>query len=496
MVYTIGNKSGEIKRLPITLLSNVSSSLFPDNTATDFTNVLPDTVVKSTSIESMGMRIRAIYVSKYSEMNEDAIKRKHFEPMMIMISAIEGQRVNERTLPILTIANVREACKTNARSSLSKYCYVSFGNAPVMTVNQDMINRLRVRLITTSGKTYPLWNDALVVPTIIEIEFLSMNADREFTITCMSHGTNLLYHEYNTLTKFTSKMGSHMDFSSWEVALQSISMPPFLKRGEELTLMWNYSNEVQMPSDADDRWRTVRIIFSRKYATRKDIFEEVTRQLDADLFNQNKLDFSQDNIEQWQLKNNYENTAVHIKLNTPMCAVTGWPNYFLLNSNMPKIVDITERSEDDLVQVPELAFLYCSLSKDTIIGEQRGNLLSIVPMNAFLNDGLPDKGASLFEPKNLLFHEIESGTFININFEMKRADGKSFALLPSLPSEYNEMSGGCVISLHFRPKNKGGEEAFMQTQNELLRTKRNADPNSHMFSSKKIKYKRSYNYNI
>jgi len=492
MVYVIGSADNEIKTLPITLLSNMSSELFPNNTATDFTNLLPEMIKRGNSIDSMGLRVKSIFVSKYSEINDDGKRRKHYEPMLIMINCIEGQLVNSQTIPVLAIANVREASKEAWRYPQAKYCQVSLSDRPIMTVTLAAINRLRIQLITHSGEVYPLWNNNLVVPTILEIELISMEGvnNRDYTITCMSHGSNMAYYGQNSLTAFRSTLGRYVNMETWEVGMQSISMPPFLTKGDLLTFWWNYEDTRKMPDESSETWRKVEIIFGEKYVKREDIFDELTRQLSLNAFVQGeggeKIEFSQSDEGSWEFKNNVINTNVHIKLNPPMAAILDFPEYDLLRPNTPEGKHVStvspQCSPDDLIQPPEIAFMYSTLASDNIVGNQRVNLLAIVPMNIFLNQNLPNRGATIYEPKNVIFHRVKPGSIQSITFELKRADGKDFILLPTLKQQYNESSGGCVVTLHFRPPN---------SEVRKRRIERSVGDDSGS-SNKKYKYKANY----
>jgi len=494
----VGNAHGQIKKLSITLLSNVSSKLFPHNTAVDFTNDLASTILKSEDIDSLGVRIKSIYLSKYSEINEDGRKIKHYEPLNILLSGVQGQRVNDYTLPVLAVANVRKACD-EAKGGKNKYCHVSFDRAPIIALNQSVINRLRIQLTTNSGEKYPLWNNGLIVPTVIELEILSMSEESDFTITCMSHGSNSLYYESNQLTKFTCNLGRYVDLASWEVGLQSISLPPFLRKGEKMIMKWIYNEGEERPDERDSAWSVVEVELKNQFNKREDIFDEITRQMSFTPNNTNtdgseKIEFYQTDEGEWQLKNNVVNTTVHLYCNPPMAEIMGIGEWNILRSNQENDTHITtlppEVSASHLIQTPEIAFLYTSVVKENIVGDQSVNLLAVIPMNNFLGDNLPDKGASIYEPKNILFHEVKEGQYVQINFELRRADGSPFVLLPSLSSEYNRTSGGCVVTLHFKPKEINSYTYKLTEKLSLanVRKRRSADNGEDQLPGKKIKY--------
>lgn len=499
MSVVLGKTSyGEINKLAITLVSNVSSKLYPNNTATDFTNNLAFAISKSEDTEYIGVRIKSIYLSKYSEVDEDGIKIKHYEPLSIRLSGLQGQIVNDYTEPVLAVANVRKAF---AKSGKVKYCHVTFDRSPVVRINQPLITHLRIQLTTNSGEKYPLWNNQLIVPTIVELDLLAMNDESEFTITCMSHGSNEAFFEANSLTNFQSRLGRFLELGSWEVGLQSIALPPFLKRGEKMILKWIYFQGDERPDMDDANWRIIEIPLKNNLVKREDVFDEITRQMSMTAYNtladgREKLEFWQSDEGKWTLKNNVPQSDVHVYANAPMCEILHCPQWQILKPNQEDGTHITEissrASAADLIQTPEIAFLYASLVKENMVGEQNVNLLSVVPMNEFLMDSLPDRGASIYEPQNIIYREIKEKSYTQLSFELRRADGRPFVLLPSLYTEYNQNSGGCVVTLHFRPR-EINRYTFKSTEKLSLtnsRKRRSADDRE-IVGGKKVRYSAS-----
>lgn len=457
MVFIIGNTRGETHSISVTLASNACSQLYVANTATKFTNRLPTSIEKGNSIRSMGVRIKNLYVCKYSEVPGSVSKKKHYEPMYVMLSGIQGQIVNNSKQCVLAIANVRNAC-SEAKGRNGEYCSVSFSDAPILDLNYTILNHLSVELCTSLGERYPLWNQGLIVPTILEIEIMSVSTNRDFTITSMSHGANFRLYETNTLASFRNNIGQHMNFESWEVALQSIAIPPFLRLGKKLKFSWSIDNEEI--SGAPESWRHIEITYTPQLETREDVFrllDQMIEQHDRNKQLGERLLFYKDEREGiWLFRLELIRTTCHVKCNAPMGVILGLPldHTFMVDSETDRATRrIPAHCEpEDLIQIPEISFLYSSCVKRNLVGDKMAHLLAVIPMNIFLNDTLPGRGATIYEPKNLTFHDTVEGEISHIDFSLRRADGAKFIILPSVDQHYIDQSGGSIVTLHFRPR--------------------------------------------
>jgi len=524
MSCVIGNNHGEIKRLNITLLSNANTKIF-NNTVTKFTNRTFAPIEKSADLPAVGVRLKKIFVSKYSEINENGQKERHYEPMCIRLGNSEHQLSTMRENALLAQANVRSGWESS-KGRYSKYSYLSFDNAPIVKITSFPITYLSIELTTMTGQIYPLWNNEKVVPTIVELEIMSISTTRDFTISCMSHAYNGLIYQNNTLTKFTSNLGEPIDLSSWEVALQSITLPPFLKIKDELIMKFGFGSELPDVNN-EANWVTIKIVHVTQYKTKSDIIEKIIDALQTSVKNQIeeeeeeeekdeneeeeeeeeeveegniipkptiKLSISKEETgNHYYISNNIPNTNVYIRLNSPMAAILELTEEITLTPNMSDkthtsiLEGLSYGKINEVIQVPEIVFLYSTVVKANMVGDQLVNLLGVIPMNTFLDSKSPNRGGIMFEPKNLTFHDTIEGSVSALNFVMKRPDGNLFTILPTGKLDYVQNSGGCVITLNFRPK-KLNEYSYKVTENLVTLNKKRKGKASQSLRNYKKKF--------
>lgn len=471
MSLVIGHGPDEVPSVTITLLSNASLDLFPQNRNTNFTNALRSELKVGEYAKRLVVQIRKIFIPTKLLTTEN-IPTEPVNIMQIQLRDVEAQFVNSSPATILASFDLKKASAKEYKTSVD-YITHEFHDSPWVSLINSEAKYFSVTLTTVTGTEYPLVDN--LPPVLLEMNVQSDQASHpELTVYCASH-TELAKNLYpqNTLSNFSSKLVKPMALNEWEVALASITLPALRKVGEELKarISFCFSAGVVATSLTYDNDRAVTYEYSiKKTDTFKDICEAFETLLANDPQWNEKVIFGRRKVGPdgeavwiaWAVSE--RNSHLMIRFNPLLSALLGRgykqtttivkttkPQDIVQKKRIDRInLAIKDYNPQDLTTAP-LGMLYCNIVKPTPVGDTLSNLLDMIPMSAFEEEGARQMKQKMYKPKRLNYREINSHEFNEIQFKLCRPDGQEFSLIAIDPQTMVDTLGA-VVELRFRPK--------------------------------------------
>ena len=112
-----------------------------------------------------------------------------------------------------------------------------------------------------------------------------------------------------------------------------------------------------------------------------------------------------------------------------------------------KFVPRTSKEVDYMnrVRPTPLSLLYCDIVRHSIVGDERGALLQLVPVEDFFGKDT----AVHYVPRQLIFHPVVPYKIKNIRFQMFQTDGTKNNLVSDITQSRR---GSMIVTLLFRRK--------------------------------------------
>lgn len=191
----------------ITILSNGSSEIYPDNKLTYFTNKLPN-ILTVYNREKWAISIKDITIS-----TGFIIKSK------IIHLICENIHENQNDT---TIVNSRIVATFSYRRGVNNVFYTEFPIANYFLLTTSLLSDLTFELVDDKGRRLRLFSGRA---TIINIELKKIKMDTYEKIIICSSKPNDIYPN-NNINDFTSVLPYTQDLiGSWEIALNSATYP-------------------------------------------------------------------------------------------------------------------------------------------------------------------------------------------------------------------------------------------------------------------------------
>jgi len=445
--------------MDVTLSSNGSLSHFPQNTLTTFTNVLPLPLYPRSGSSKLYIRAKRLLLSKRL-----TIAPKRLPPASqvghILIHELEVQAINSQRHPTLCQFNLIKALRDNSHKG-SNYLLFDFEHTPWLALRASPVTHLSIRLCNLLSQPLPLSEGPA---TLLQVEIATMNEEREFTVTCLSHSPfEAQLYPGNSPTSFRAKMPQEMTLDGWEVALAGISLPRgnLTTRRVTITVSLVDADVEETVSLNLDHFQHVEkrqlshIIKHLHYR-----FEKLKRGVKTFLF--------EDERGRWYLQNDMDHPMV-IKTNSLFNAIFDAPverTWRLEPGERKFIQPAGVTAHPDRARYPSVALLYCSIVEPNAVSSQMVPLMHIIPMHKLMAS--KDREV-LYEPQHLMFYPVKNQSFSDIELSLHTATGELYPLSykrpvsyrprnPNLMSDQEERgvfnAGGTVVTLLFRPRNK------------------------------------------
>jgi hypothetical protein len=480
-MLTIGRGHHETASLSMTLASNANPHVHSRNTLTEFTNVLPRSIIAGQHVSELFVQLKNVCISKrLTQKHRMKMKNKNYPLMLIYLQELEPQMVGHEKLPLLCTIDMNLVAQ-NKRNVFGKYIVIDFDKSPVLKLSKTHFQNLSIRITDAKGENYPL---AFGPPTLIQLDVSCSNMDREFTITCMSHPWGNQLFPNNNPAEFHSQLYKTMDLSNCEVALASIAVPRHIGADSTFSMFLSLVDDTEDTFDVADPEE--RCAVTGKISALKNI-REVLKQIWLALNDKPKLRAKVDIREPTRdapfffIINADPVKNLRISLNAVASRLLGWPTQaqqFLISRERsrspgasspagstpawlqlsgPTFTNFFDLDKPFLGTTADMIMVYCDKVKTSVVGHSMVNLLSIVPVvwNQSAEKDRPSQ--VVYEPQHLLYREVVEGNLTDIGFSLQRGDGEVLTMMEEAENEFQQC-GGTMITLRFRPKKTSGGE--------------------------------------
>lgn len=442
----------------ITLNSNSSIDSYPQNTATNFTNVLPHQM-QTYGGKKLFIRLRRLIMSyKFGE-----VLAQRTSHVKIHLTELEPQTVNTSYEKILAHFQFPPEDVINDEYALHDFEHGQFNELQSVPLHQ-----LTIKITDSNNQELPLWEEG--APTLLILELSDMDYSKQFVITCQSRG---LYgpelYPHNTLTKFTARLPQEFFLPDWEVAMLNMTYPPDLRHITSPTC--TIEVETDYFDDESRKW-TFKLI---DYASTAEFIYDIIQSIEQDEFwssiisvVQLKPNVSSVNegiqfivkpdpkvVKDWN-----ENNVVRFSFNDNMWHVFNSEILFNQSHLLHEDGKVTIKGLPDINRLlpSSVGMVYCDIVKPSPVGDHFAPLLQMVPLppskqRLYLeNQYQHKKNIGIYEPQHLIFHPLESKEFSDIKFEILQPDGSSHNLHGS-----EKYKAGMSFSLLFRMRDRNNK---------------------------------------
>jgi hypothetical protein len=476
-MLAIGHGHHETASLGITLASNANPHIRSKNTLTEFTNILPRSIIAGQHVSELFVQLKNVYISKRLT-TRYRVKKKPFPLMMIYLQELEPQMVGHEKLPLLCTIDMNLVAQ-NKRNVFGKYIVIDFDKSPVLKLSKTHFQNLSIKITDAKAENYPL---AFGPPTLIHLDVSCSNMAREFTITCMSHPWGNQLFPNNSPAEFHSQLYKTMDLSNCEVALASIAVPRHIAADSTFSMFLSFVDNTEDTFDVADTEE--RCAVTGRVSALKNV-REVLKQTWLALNEKPKLRAYVDIREPTRdepfffIVNAHPVKNLRISLNAVASRLLGWPtraHQFLISRERsrspgasspagstpawlqlsgPTFTNFFDLDKPFLGTTADMIMVYCDKVKTSVVGHSMVNLLSIVPIvwNQSAEKNRPSQ--VVYEPQHLVYREVVEGNLTDIGFSLRRGDGEVLTMMEEAEDEFKQC-GGTMITLRFRPKGTSG----------------------------------------
>ena len=436
----------------ICLISSGSRDVFPGNGPVHFANTFPNPLVDRADRRFV-IRLRYIainqeLIARYSDKTRFVVEISEIEPQF------DGRHLTSRlgAFPLgKAVENVRRS-RTPWNVIRRLYHEHSFRQAPALPLKFQTLKQLHVRITDDEGRdlSYHIPN---AVPTIIMIDLEEEDFDRgQFTVMCRSHGEGL--HTNNELHDFVSPLPSKLELKDYEVAVQSVVYPPYLREEtkpitlkvtvRKRTILFDYTYSVNLYNTPAFLARVMSDL-ERNPALNHQLHMEKDPDGDGSSYRLRRVQRTVSAVTP---------TLMHIQASPAFLEVMCGerearfvnPSTYLLPGDtltLPGMPDISRLAPISV------AMLECNMVTPNVIGGQRANMLMCVPI-LYERDGDQNR---LYEPQELIFQPVEEIPFASLHLKFTRPDREPcrFIVLP----EGGHRIKNIFVTLLFRKRMRG-----------------------------------------
>ena len=460
----------------ITLVSSGDLSQYPNNSLTQFTNSFPEALSPKLSM-FFRLRLRSIAISRHLKEPDP-----YSSVLKVFLKETERQ----------TAAGLFESClgsfDTSHAEEHGPYHFFEFENTPFVKIARSPLASLSV-FITNAINVQLQLNESY--PTFLLVEVTDERMPNQFQITCYSHlhsDTAEQLFPNNALEDFMVSLPNELELSNrWEMALASISFPSLMMdanlymvvagqtiyfpprnfKSVESALKYikrrfqgfYNAQEVTMRLGKSRSGRLNGLKFVRLNAQERE--EEAQRggpprdldEAEEDTEEMRRLDEVRRRMHH---EDSFTSEALPIRLSVGLMHMLGHENRntdygFILKFGRQNKVFVPRLAKKvdymNTVRPTPLSLLYCDIVRHSIVGDEKGALLQLIPVEDFFGK----KSAAHYVPRQLIFHPIVPYKIKNIRFQMFQTDGTK----NSFVSDINQSKqGSMIITLLFRQKKK------------------------------------------
>lgn len=432
----------------ICLTSTASLAVFPFNSRTKFTNVLPAPIHKENPEKSLYVRLRAIGISTLCDevMGTDP----HAGYLRVNLHELSEQHFNQGTDQ--AAGGFEYPPKTNLKANTS-FAYHVFSRTPYLKLKLDVIHKFQVSLTNAIGR--PVHGIYGGPPTIV---LLDINNDMDvdnFTMTCSS--SHPLVYTSNTLTEFTSPLYQQMDLSSYQVALVNVMYPPSLTEttiatmsldGERFTYVLNdfenttaFIHKVGLDVRGSRHGHALKFEVQRRGRYRGKV--ALTRSVDP-------------------ARNVGVPEVIRCSFSRTFTMACGQEHDFKsvnLLTVGKMVVFEGSRANIHLAKPNPISLLHCDIVKNGIVGEKYAKMLACVPV-------LTEEAAGqnrLHEVGQLIYYDTVSQPVNAIKFKFTNPDGSPRSFTSAGDAERFD---NILVTLSFRMKRASWYKKMLQQQQQ------------------------------
>ena len=429
-------------RTVVTLLSDRNKDLYPFNSPSKFTNILPSCIYPSRGLNRLYVRLLNACIS--AKTTKDGVA-------WIFLSEIEG---NALIRPELNHCLGQVELSTDGSGSQ----YQEFDHASYHRVNVIPLFRLSVTLASHSAEQFEDGaaggdlGDLRQSPTSITIEIMDeIEMGEHFEIVGHSLAEPEGPFPFNRLNDFTIPLPYELSLDdSWEMALTGVSLPAGLVYStyhvaiEGVRYFIDVSGIGSIREMADIITQIFRechlagtflvsLRASRRYRGRKAIFimRRKLRPGEEDAFGPEGL-LVEMSPELLRFLNPNNQRGFHARFK---------PGQDLM---------VTLEANEHLNKAPEyspLALIYSDVVKPNAIGGSLKPLLQVMPMG----DYLFKKRTNFFQPKNLIYKDVANKKLSSINIKLISTNDEIYPLDSETRAEI------IIVTLKFRKKQNASQ---------------------------------------
>jgi hypothetical protein len=421
-----------------TALSNASLEYFSRNTLSTFTNFLPFPIYPKQS-HKLYVRLRAVAIS--TELRTDVVydaTRCHF--IKIKLGELEPQISGSGFEPTLA------TLQFPPEDVRDEYGLYNFENKPFLALESSPLQRLSLHIVDSSGNTLPL---APGPPTIVKLEITdNMDTYNQFTVTLESTQSKDLYPE-NKMHDFKVQLPSEMNFSGWEVGLQSVSFPSdFVVKHKycwmEVDLVGEWTGPIRIGVRLGLNEHADLTHYFRKGINENDILNKLII-LEDDPNSEYQRIRALDGNGEKRVRISYDGLFRRAMGHDVITS----DSYIIKAGESAPINTVVNTA---LLKSSPIAFVYSNCIEENIVGSGMFQLLQIIPVKKKTTDW----DFAMYEPQHILFHPVKSQQMTNISLRFTQPDGVDHAFK-------SDSEQPLIVTLVFRPSNQPSAPPVVQT---------------------------------
>lgn len=397
----------------ITLLSNASLSVYPNNSLTKFVNQIPN---KITPLDKTVLKIKLLNLTISNILKPDATKP---DIVLILLKELDPQAVGTGYSQVLG------KFQWKVESTIDEYSFYQFEHSPVLDLSVNQLVKFSITLVNEKEEQLEL---DVGSPTFINI-FVgdSEMAESQFTITCKSNLSTSFFPN-NTLTHFKTILPRAMNLKGWEIGVSNIVFPARM------------SGSFLVSIDLEENILSYNLLkFTSLNALQTKIRSDITR---LNLASKVDCALSLGGLVFKNISAIGSEINVRCILSDGWIVLTGSPRRELGGVINPQsFVSISGPLSLLHVRPSHVSLLHSNIVQESIVGDRYAQLLDVLPTFKHYNT-LAD---TLYEPQRLLFRPVIENEFRFIEIDFRQPDGSELNMNTSL------INKSCIVTLIFRP---------------------------------------------
>lgn len=407
------------ERQGLFVLSSANSlETFPNNTASDFANLLPQEIKHVSSNKKYYIKLLGIAISARTTHDLGIVS--------VHLQQLEPQKAGTSVTQVLAtfpFPPTRNLWTDN-------YALHTFKNSVLLPLKLEELEYLHVRLTDEYEQKIVLESH---YPTVLWFEITDKSMEGQFNMACTSRQPNL--YPNNQLGDFIVPLPSEMSLPDYEVALLNVVFPAHLSEEER---------EVSFTVEDDE------FVFDlNTYTTTQEFVQDVKDQLLQSAY-RDMLIFDtvfggeNDGCAFFHMMEMALRHELSIKPSPAFTAACG-------QVQMPRARTILTRGSFFtfqgtpnifLAKSHPLSMVECSIIQTTVTSGDFANLLQFVPI---LKN---EEKSKMYEPDAIVYHSVVNRPFNAIRFTFKEPNGAKKIMSSWNPEDF------ILINLSFKRKNE------------------------------------------